>query len=552
VRPIGTIKWATSRRAIPVDDDEHGRHGAVTAPATNSEEVGTTPTQRFTLVAMTLANSMILVDQTAIPIATPNAIADLGGSLATGPWVMTASVLPLAALMVFGGRLGDQYGLRRVFVVGIVMFTTASALAGASPNVPWLIVARAVQGTGAALMLPATMAIVTAVFPESRRGRALGLLAGASAFFAAVGPVLGGLPTEYLDWRAVLLVNVPLALICLGLTLRFTPSLESQRRGILDVRGTVAFAIGLGGLTLAIGQGQDWGWVAPDTLAAFCVGVLSLVAFVIIERRAADPLLRFALFRRRNYTASNLSQVIAGAIELGTGFLLPYFLLLMVGLSPGAAGIALIPATVPIIVVAPLAGRWFDRSGGRPPMVVGFVVLAAASFALVAGFPSRSALALIPGLVLQGIGLGIVLTVNDPVGMNAVDANDRGQASGVIDTSEQLGGAVGIAVLTTIFLSFYWHRIFEMMGNAGIHPSTDDIEAGREFVLRAEQEGFNQTTPPEQLIPVLREFRSAHITAYQLTFTIAGVLAVVGAVLCWSVVRRSGAADQSTPPALPS
>lgn len=452
------------------------------------------PTRWLTLAAMTLANSMILVDQTAVPLAIPNTIADLGGSLSTSQWVLTANVLPLAAFMVFGGRLGDQLGLRRVFLTGAVLFICSSALAGAAQDMPWRITVRATQGVGAALMMPTTLAIVSAVFPERERGRALGLMAGASAFFAALGPVLGGLLTEYIDWRAVFLVNVPLAAVTVLLTLASTPGLRPEpgaRRGF-DIPGLLTFAVGIGALTLGLGQSRDWGWTSPGTLVALALGVAGLAAFVAVERRQRDPLIRFGLFRRLNFTAANISQVLAGSIELATAYLLPFFLLLVIGLRPGAAGLALIPATAPIIIVAPLAGRWFDRAGGRLPLTVGFLVLAASSFSLAAAFPAQSLWPLVPGFVLQGIGLGIVLTVNDPTGLGSVPAEDQGQASGVIDTSEQLGGAVGIAVFSVVLLHVYFGRLFELLAERGITVTPGEMRQGREFVLRAEQEGLRQ------------------------------------------------------------
>jgi EmrB/QacA subfamily drug resistance transporter len=374
--------------------------------------------QWITLVAMTLANSMILVDQTGVPLAIPEAVGDLGGSLDTSQWILTANVLPLAGLMVLGGRLGDQLGLRRVFLAGAITFVASSALAGAAQNMPWLLTMRVTQGVGAALMMPTTMAIVTATFPPEKRGRALGLMAGASAFFAALGPVLGGLLTEYIDWRAVLLVNVPLAAITIGLTLWAAPA-GAPRAGAPrsnDWPGVATFALAIGGITLGFGQVQDWGWTAP-TFVALGVGFVSLVAFVEVERHQPDPLMDFGLFRRLNYAKASVSQFIAGSIELACAYLLPFFLLLVIGFAPGTAGLALIPATLPIILVAPLAGRWFDRSGGRVPLTVGFVVLAASCFALGVAFEQESYAVLIPGLILQGIGLGIVLTVNDPTGL---------------------------------------------------------------------------------------------------------------------------------------
>ncbi len=495
--------------------------------------------QWLTLVAMTIANSMILVDQTAVPLATPDAVSGLGASLQSGQWILAANVLPLAALMVFGGRIGDQLGLRKVFLAGAGLFSISSALAGLAPTMGFLIGMRVSQGVGAALMMPTTMAIVAFVFPEEERGRALGLMAGASAFFAALGPVLGGLITQYIDWRAVFWINVPLAIITALLTIASTPKIAPHATSrSIDFPGLVTFALGIGALTFGLGQGTTWGWTSAKTLGTVAIGLGSLVAFVLIDRHKDDPLIRLSLFRHKNFAAANISQVLAGMVELGSAFLLPYFLLLTVGLSPGAAGLALIPATIPIIIVAPLAGRWFDKSGGRVPLVVGFLVLAASGFALAIGFGQESVVGLVPGLVLQGIGLGIVLTVNDPTGINAVPEDVRGQASGVIDTSEQFGGAIGIAVMTALFLQYYLSRFFDLLVDRGIHPTAAQNDRAAEYVMRAEQEGLDQVRPPRFLGDVFGDFRDAHVAGYRFVFVLAGIMALVGAAVAFFLVRR--------------
>jgi EmrB/QacA subfamily drug resistance transporter len=328
----------------------------------------------MTLAAMTLSNSMILVDQTAVPLATPDAIRDLGGSLSESQWLLTANILPLAAFMVLGGRLGDLLGLKRVFLTGGFVFLASTALAGSAQNMPWMISVRVAQGCGAALMMPTAVAIVSNVFPRERRGTALGVLAGGSAFFAALGPVFGGLLTS-IDWRTVFWVNVPLAAITIALTARFTPPLrpgaEAERRG-LDFPGVLTFALGTVALIFGLSEVEDTSVTQPEAWVPIAIGALSLAIFAVIELRVANPMLNFRLFRHLNFLASNISQVLAGAIELGLGFLLPFFLLLVVGVSPLVAGIALIPATVPIMLAGPLAGRAFDRMGGRAPLVVGF------------------------------------------------------------------------------------------------------------------------------------------------------------------------------------
>ena len=381
-----------------------------------------------TLAATTLASSMILVDQTAVPLATPDVLGDLGGAISEGQWILTANVLPLAALMVLGGRLGDLLGLRRVFLAGTVIFALATIGAGAAQDMPMLIAARAIQGVGAALMMPTAVAITSAVYPPERRGWALGVLAGASAFFAALGPVLGGLLTS-IDWRLVFLINVPLAVVAVLLTLSSTPDFRPAEgsRSKIDYAGTVTFGLGIAALVLGLSQGQADGWGASSTVGPLAASVLLLVAFVVIELRVESPLLEFRLFRHLNFLAANVSQFLAGMIELGLGFLMPFFLLLVVGVSPEIAGIALIPATIPIILAGPLAGRAFDKVGGRAPLVFGYLVLAASGIALAAGVGEQNVGSLVPGLLLQGLGLGVVLTVNDPTGLGAFPRTTAGR-----------------------------------------------------------------------------------------------------------------------------
>ncbi len=492
-----------------------------------------------TLAAMTLANSMILVDQTAVPLATPDVVNDLGAPLDLSQWLLTANILPLAALMVFGGRLGDLLGLRRVFLAGAVVFCISTALAGAAQDIVWMIAVRATQGIGAALMMPTAMAIVSSIFPDERRGSALGILAGASAFFAALGPVLGGLLTS-IDWRLVFWINVPLALATIALTLRYTPALAptGDRRPI-DYPGVVSFGVGIAGLVFGLSQGEPQGWFSADTAIPLAIGVASLAAFVVIETRAAEPLLDFRLFRHLNFLASNISQVLAGMVELGLGFLLPFYLLLVIGVDPAVAGLALIPGTIPIILVGPLAGKVFDRVGGRIPLVGGFLVLALSGVALAIGAGEATVWAIVPGLVLQGIGLGVVLTVNDPTGLTAVPDEDSGQAAGMINTAEQLGGALGIAILTALELGYYFHLWADQFAAMGRKATQAQYDKVRDFIVEAEQRGFNQVRESRIVQTVHDDLINFHIDAFQLTFYATAGIGVVGAIACFVLVRKT-------------
>ena len=489
---------------------------------------------------MTLAGSMILVDQTAVPMAIAQIMDDLNGPLAIGQWVLTANILPLAAFLVLGGRLGDGFGLKRSFLIGALVFAVSTVAAGLAPDVPWLLTARVVQGLSAAVMMPTSVAITSAVWPVQRRGFALGLLAGLSAFFAAIGPVLGGFLTN-VSWRLVFLINVPLALGAIVLTVLGTPAIRANpvaRQGI-SYLSCACFSGFIVCLVFGLAQGQPEGWTSGQVVASLTASVLFLVLFVVVNARARVPLIKFSLFRRANFLASTLSQVLAGMVELGLGFLLPYYLLLVVGVGPIAAGVALIPGTIPIILVGPLAGRLFDRIGGRWPLTVGFLILSASGVALALGVSGHSALSIIPGLVLQGLALGIVLTVNDPVGMNAVDDDDQGEAAGIINTAEQLGGALGIAILGAVELTTYYTLLNDKLGDKGIVPSADDVTQARQFIADAMEHGIRNVQPPNpRIASVYQDFIDAHGQSFRLAFVASALIALLGALASWLLVRK--------------
>ncbi len=494
---------------------------------------------KITLAAMTLASSMILVDQTAVPLAAPHAISGLHAQISQSQWLMTANILPLAALMVFGGRLGDLFGMRRVFLVGAVVFGLATTAMGASQDIAMAIAARACQGAGAALMMPTALAIVSAVYPDEEKGSALGILAGASAFFAALGPVLGGALTA-IDWRLVFLINVPLAVIAIILTLRATPDLKPQEGASrdLDLEGVVTFAVAVGGIIFGLSQGPEEGWGQAATLVPIAVGLAFVPVFLWVERRAKNPMINFKLFRHKNFLASNLSQFLAGMVELGLGYLTPFFLLLVVGVSPAAAGIALIPATIPVLLAGPLSGKAFDRFGGRWPLVVGFLVLAASGAVLATSVSSESAVALIPGLLLQGLGLGIVLTVNDPTGLTAVPEKDAGEGAGMINTSEQLGGALGIAILSAVELGVNFHDLNSKLSAAGVHPTPQQTEQARDLIVEGEEKGFGHLGHSSLLELIKPDVVASHVHAFEVTFYASGGIALVGALVSLILVRK--------------
>jgi EmrB/QacA subfamily drug resistance transporter len=500
------------------------------------------------LFSMTLANAMVLVDQTAVPLSLPNLMGDFAIGTQLAQWVLTASLLPLAGLLVLGGRLGDMLGRRRIFTIGCILFAGASALGGLAPVFAILLACRVAQGVGGALMLPNTVAIVSAAFSAEERGRALGTMGGIAAIAGALGPTIGGVLTGAFSWRAVLLVNVPLAVFAVVAARRaVAPDPAASEAPRIDISGAALLTIAIVGLVFGLTQSQVWGWTSPVVVVSLVGSVVAGGAFVVAERRVSHPLMSFALLRQHsNYLGATLSQFIAGMAEMGLALLFPLLLILNLKMPPGLAGLALIPTTVPMVLIAPLAGRWYDQDGGRPPLVLGFALLAISGIALALGIDNNAYLPILPGLVLFGVALALILTVNDPVTLDTVPSLDQGQASGVSATAEQFGGAVGIAGLYLVFHTSYVNRLVASISSSSLPSLTaSQSEKLKNALLAAEQTGLR----PRSFDPTLRRYlplaRSASDHGYIVAILIVSVLAVIGLLLMAWLVRKPTSAVES-------
>lgn len=497
--------------------------------------------RRVVLFSMTVANAMVLVDQTAVPLSLPSIMRDFGIGSQSAQWVLNASLLPLAGLLVLGGRLGDMFGRRRIFGLGCILFAGASALGGLAPAFPILLACRVVQGAGGALMLPNTVAIVSAGFSADERGRALGTMGGIAAVAGALGPTIGGVLTGAFSWRAVLLVNVPLAVFAVVAARRAVPpDPATSQTPRVDLAGAALLTIAIVGLVFGLTQSQAWGWTSPAVIVSLAASLAAAVAFTVTERRVADALMSFGLLRQHaNYLGATLSQLIAGMAEMGLALLFPLLLILNLTMPPGLAGLALIPTTVPMVLIAPVAGRWYDRAGGRPPLLLGFVLLALSGVALALGIDQNSYLPLLPGLLLFGVALALILTVNDPVTLDTVPPNDQGQASGVSATAEQFGGAIGIAGLYLAFHTSYIHRLTATIAHSPL-PNLTASQSLRlkNALLAAEQTGLRPKSFDPKLRPYLLLARSASDHGYIVAMLVVSVLAVIGFVLMAWLVRK--------------
>src|SRR5882757_1770357 len=405
----------------------------------------------WALVITSVAGFMAALDNLVVTTALPSIREDLGGGLDDLEWTVSAYTLTFAVLLMFGAALGDRFGRRRLFLVGLTVFTGASAAAAMAPGIDSLIAARAVQGVGAAIMMPLTLTLLTAAVPAAKRGMAYGIWGAVNGLAVASGPLIGGSLTEHASWQWIFWLNVPLGLALLPLArLRLA---ESHGTGApLDIAGTVLASGGLFGVVYALIRGNVDGWTSAPVLSGLIVGGVLLAGFVRHGIRSKNPMLPMRLFRSRAFSAINAASLLMFVGMFGSIFLLSQFLQGVVGYSPTEAGLRMLPWTGMPMIVAPIAGYLSDRIGGRPVVTVGLALQAVGLgwFALVVA-PDVSYAAQLPALIISGIGMALYFAPAANLVMSSVRPAEQGIASGANNALREVGGALGVAVMASIF-----------------------------------------------------------------------------------------------------
>ncbi|MEN0130303.1 MAG: MFS transporter [Brevundimonas sp.] len=404
---------------------------------------------RWVLLATVLGSAIAFIDATVVTIALPHIAEDLDASTGQLQWTVNGYGLTLAAFLLLGGSLGDRYGRRRVFLVGVVWFGAASVLCAVAPGIEALIAARVLQGVGGALLTPGSLAIIQATFVGEDRARAIGAWSGLSGVAAALAPFLGGWIVGFASWRWIFGINVPLVLIVVLVTLRHVPeSKDATAAKRLDIAGTVLGALGLAGLTYGFTAWTDHGSATTAVVASLVGGVLALVAFVVVEAHHPAPLLPPALFRWRPFAGVNAATLLIYAALSGVFFFVVVTLQVVSGYSPLAAGLAPLPVTILMWLLSPRMGALGVRLGPRLPMSVGPVVCAVGA-ALLAGIDTSApyAVAVLPGMVLFGLGLSFTVAPLTTTALAAAPDNLVGVASGVNNAVARIAGLLAIAIL---------------------------------------------------------------------------------------------------------
>jgi EmrB/QacA subfamily drug resistance transporter len=407
--------------------------------------------QWWTLGAVSVGLFMIMLDNTVVNVALPAMQRSLHIGLSELEWVVTGYALTFAAFMLTGGKLADLLGRRLIFMLGLTVFTGASLACGLAPNGGFLIGARVVQGLGGALMNPATLSIITATFPPRQRGTAIGIWAGVSAMALAIGPLVGGLLTEHVNWNWIFFINVPIGIVgLLAIPLFIDESRDTSHEQRPDVPGLLTSGIGLFSLTYAFIESNNYGWGSTRILVAFAVAAVSLVSFVVLELRQRLPMLDLSLFRNRTFTGANTAMLFVGLAMFGTFFYVSLYMQNVLHYSPVEAGASFLPMTCLIILIAPRAGKLSDRFGSRWLVGGGMTLLAVMLLYYSRLGAHESFWAILPGLLIGGVGMGSTMTPTTAAAMSSVPVAKAGVGSAVLNSMRQVGGSLGIAVMGAI------------------------------------------------------------------------------------------------------
>jgi EmrB/QacA subfamily drug resistance transporter len=489
----------------------------------------------WTLGAMCFALFMIMLDNTVVNVALPSIERDLGASLSSLEWTINGYTLAFAVLLATGGRLGDIFGRRLTFLIGVTLFSISSATAGLAPDTTALVASRVVQGIGGALMMPATLSIVTNAFPAAERGRAIGTWAGVSALALAIGPVLGGFLTEDVSWRAIFFINLPVGL---GAVLASLFAVRESRDDTVgrevDYLGVATLTGGLTALVLALIEGNSWGWGSASILGLLAGSVVLLAGFVLVELKVKTPMVEFRLFASRNFVGSNVVALIVTFAMLAQFFFLALYMQNILGYSPLQAGVRFLPATLMIVAIAPIAGRLTDRIGARIPIAVGLSLVSVAMFWLTTIDTSTTYVDLLPSFILMGVGMALVMSPMSTAAMNAVADAKAGIASGILSMNRMIGGTLGVAVIGAVFQGAARSRLDGLLTGSGLSAAQrSDIAQGLGGGVSTVPAGVSHA----QAAQVTSAGHDAFIGAFASSMRVAAAVTVAGVVVAVTLIR---------------
>ena len=486
---------------------------------------------------------MAFIDGTVVNVALPAIQSALKADAFQAQWVVESYALFLASLLLVGGALGDRFGRRRVFAIGVALFGLASAGCALAGSVHELIAARAVQGVGAALLVPGSLSMISAAFPESERGKAIGTWSGFSGVTAALGPVLGGYLVDHYSWTWAFLINLPFAAVVLVLAWWRLPESRSKHAGSsLDVSGAVLATIALGGIVYALIEAPTQGWRAVPVLVSLALGIVASIGFFVAESRSSAPMLPLRLFRSRNFSGANLLTLWLYAALGGGLFFFPLNLIQVHGYSATAAGAAFLPFIAIMFALSGWAGHLVDRFGARLPLVAG-PLIAGVGFAMFAGPGAAGGMGdywttFFPAVVVLGFGMTVTVAPLTTTVMGAVDDDMAGVASGVNNAVSRAAALLAIAVFGVVIVLVFEPALLDRLRAAGASASTQAFMQAQVNKLAA------ATAPPglgaDAARQVVDALAQASVTGFRWVMWLSALLAWLSALGAWLLIERRG------------
>src|SRR5437763_3408202 len=502
------------------------------------------PRRGSTLAATVLASSMTFIDATVVNVALPALQAELHATITDVQWVIEAYALFLGALILIGGSMGDQCGRKRVFLFGVVFFTAASVLCGVAASSRVLIAGRALQGIGAAFLVPGSLAIIAATFDGEARGRAIGTWSGFSAITTAIGPVAGGWLVEHASWRAAFFINVPLAAIVLLLSLRYMQETrDTTRAGALDWTGAALTVLGLSGIVYGLLQWPTLGGSHPVVIGSLVLGLVLLWMLIVVERRVANPMLNIELFRSRTFALANvLTLFLYGALAMMM-FLVPLELIEVRGYSATVAGAAMLPFPIILFALSRWSGGLVSRVGHRLPLPVGSAVaaLGIGLVALAGGARGRWLWTpLIPAIGVIALGMAITVAPLTTTLMNAVESAHSGVASGINNAVSRVAGLVAIAVFGVVLSQSFQSRVMPRLDRLSLPPTAQAAIAGELRKMAGADVDSIPSLPNERRVAVREAIDISFDSAFRIVMAWLAALAVGAALVGAAMVGQSG------------
>jgi len=495
------------------------------------------------LAATIIGSSMVFIDSTVVNVALPILQRELQATVTEVQWIVEAYALLLAALILVGGSLGDRFGRRRIFAYGVVLFALASAWCGLAPNVNQLILARAAQGLGGALLTPGSLAIISASFSEQQRGQAIGTWSGFTGITSALGPVLGGWLVEQASWRWIFFLNLPLALLVLGICFWRVPESRDEDAKRLDWWGALLATLGLGALVYGLIESSTLGLSHPSVLAALVIGLIGLSAFIFVESHSRSPMMPLALFRSRTFSGANLLTLLLYAALGGALFFFPFNLIQVQGYSATAAGAAFLPLILIMFLLSRWAGGLVSQYGAKRPLVVG-PAIAAMGFALFAvpGIGGSYWTTFFPAVVVLGLGMAISVAPLTTTVMGAVSERQAGIASGINNAVSRVAGLLSIAILNIVVLNVFNTSLDQRLATLGLPSQVQQALDQQRIKLAAAEVPTGLSNALSATLN--RAIAESFVAGFRWVMLIAAGLALASALVAFLMIQGKRAQPQ--------